>query len=90
MDWKNKLSNIINKVKFQLHAKKIDDLESLYAFINVRKSGEVGSRKRMRRRGRRGERKKRWREGGRVGNEGGEGEVEEERKREERDKRVEG
>lgn len=35
MDWKNKLYNIQNKVKFQLHAKKIDDLESLYKLIDV-------------------------------------------------------
>lgn len=35
MDWRNKLPNIQNKVKFQLHAKKIDDLESLYKLIKV-------------------------------------------------------
>jgi len=30
MDWKNKLHNIQNKIKGQLWAKKIDDLEVLY------------------------------------------------------------
>ena len=35
MDWKNRLYNIQNKVKFQLHAKKIDDLESLHMLIDV-------------------------------------------------------
>ncbi|KAL4478841.1 hypothetical protein ABPG72_009667 [Tetrahymena utriculariae] len=33
MDWINRLENIQNKIKFQLHAKKIDDLESLYRLI---------------------------------------------------------
>jgi calcyphosin len=33
MDWTNRLINIQNKMKSQLHAKKIDDLEYLYALI---------------------------------------------------------
>jgi len=40
MDWKNKLNNIQNKVKFQLHAKKIDDLESLHKLIKVLSSSK--------------------------------------------------
>lgn len=34
MDWKNKLPMIQNKIKFQLHAKLIDDLEYLKIVIN--------------------------------------------------------
>lgn len=33
MDWLNRLENIQNKIKLQLHSKKIDDLESLYRLI---------------------------------------------------------
>jgi len=33
MDWINRLGNIENKIKSQLHAKKIDDLESLYRLM---------------------------------------------------------
>jgi len=33
MDWRNTLDNIQNKIKFQLHARKIDDLEGLYKLI---------------------------------------------------------
>lgn len=35
MDWKNRLNNIQNKLKQQLHAKKIDDLESLYKQVSL-------------------------------------------------------
>lgn len=35
MDWKNRLGMIQNKVKAQLHARKIDDLESVSKLIQV-------------------------------------------------------
>ena len=34
MDWINRLNNIQNKIKLQLHSKKIDDLESLYKLMS--------------------------------------------------------
>ena len=33
MDWRNTLDNIQNKIKLQLHSRKIDDLEGLYRLI---------------------------------------------------------
>jgi len=33
MDWKNKIEMIVNKLKLQLHSKKLDDLESVYRKI---------------------------------------------------------
>ena len=35
MDWKNQLNMIQNKVKQQLHARKLDDLESVRKLIDV-------------------------------------------------------
>jgi len=35
MDWKNQLHMIQNKVKTQLHARKVDDLESVRKLIEV-------------------------------------------------------
>lgn len=33
MDWRNKLDLIQNKIRGQLHARKIDDLEGVYALM---------------------------------------------------------
>ena len=33
MDWRNKLENIQNKIKAQLFARKIDDLEGVYKLM---------------------------------------------------------
>ena len=41
-DWKNQLELIQNKLKLQLHSKKIDDLESLYSLINMFDGNQVG------------------------------------------------
>lgn len=35
MDWKNSFDAIKNKVKYQLHAKGLDNLEGIYSFFNV-------------------------------------------------------
>lgn len=35
MDWKNQLNMIQNKVKNQLHARKLDDLDSVRKLIDV-------------------------------------------------------
>lgn len=34
MDWKNTFPNILNKIKTQLHSKKLDDLSSVYKVLN--------------------------------------------------------
>ncbi|EGR28430.1 hypothetical protein IMG5_175680 [Ichthyophthirius multifiliis] len=34
MDWINRLNNIQNKVRFQLHSRKLDDLESVYKLMS--------------------------------------------------------
>ena len=35
MDYKNKLGNIINKIKYQLYSRLNDDLEGYYKLKNV-------------------------------------------------------
>lgn len=43
MDWKNKLHMIQNKIKFQLHAKGIDDLEYLKTVIDKYDTNSTGN-----------------------------------------------
>jgi len=36
MDWKNSFDTIKNKVKYQLHAKGLDDIEGIIKYFSVR------------------------------------------------------
>lgn len=38
MDWKNSFDTIKNKVKYQLHARGLDDIEGIVKFFSVSKS----------------------------------------------------